>query len=460
MAVDPRLKALSGTSRRDFFRWVTAASVAVGLDRAGLLNFLNDNGGTAMADTLAASKVMRSFWLRAGTGGFANFQLLWPHVEVAKAGNAAFAFPWAANQVADAATDRPSVTHPGSPFAGMPKSKQVTAMMWSQNQTHTNVPTGDAAAGISTIAAMAAIQQAEPTLLPVIAVTPFNFGTAPGAPAAATVADPDGLIDLFNSAASRALLQSPENAALHEAYYKAFLGLNAAAGRTSLLKSYGTGKVAANLLGQNLAAKLRPTAADLTALGVTAQTPGTISAIAKTFIIGLKAMQLGLTSMVYQSVFRDDPHGLFAGGDTAPQNKAMQTKAAFDGMMKLAASMPSPTGNKTLGDEIMFVVDGDTPKQPTIRAGWPDGTPGNSNWIYVMSNGYLKTGWFGGVKANATAVGWDPQTGADVPGKTSAACTQDAAAAVLYAVAKGDSRRVQDFARFNLSDKIVNPIQL
>ncbi|MFY7901980.1 MAG: hypothetical protein ACOVOU_03615, partial [Rubrivivax sp.] len=49
-----------------------------------------------------------------------------------------------------------------------------------------------------------------------------------GAPAPALVANAGGMVDLFNSNASKTLLNTPKNAGLAEAYYKAFLYLNAA----------------------------------------------------------------------------------------------------------------------------------------------------------------------------------------------------------------------------------------
>lgn len=85
----------------------------------------------------------------------------------------------------------------------------------------------------------------------------------------------------------------------------------------------------------------------------------------------------------------------------------------------------------------MFTVTGDTPKNPLQRMGWPDGTPMNSNWLYVMGNGYLKTGWFGGVKADGSVSGWNPATGEEVPRQSSAVTANAAAAAVAYAVTSG-----------------------
>jgi hypothetical protein len=110
----------------------------------------------------------------------------------------------------------------------------------------------------------------------------------------------------------------------------------------------------------------------------------------------------------------------------------------FDAFRADAASIPDPSApGVTLADNLVFTVSGDTPKNPLQRMGWPDGTPQNSNWVYVMGNGYLKTGWFGGVKADGKVAGWDPATGAEVPGQASTVTANAAAAAAYFAVTCG-----------------------
>ena len=101
----------------------------------------------------------------------------------------------------------------------------------------------------------------------------------------------------------------------------------------------------------------------------------------------------------------------------------------------------------------MFTIHGDTPKDPTVREAWPDSTPGNSNWIYVYGNGYLKTGWHGGIDAAGVVSGFDPETGNVVAGQASTVTTNAAAAAASFAV-PGDMR-VWTLSRRRLSG-IVN----
>ena len=123
-----------------------------------------------------------------------------------------------------------------------------------------------------------------------------------------------------------------------------------------------------------------------------------------------------------------------------------------------ATADPQCTG-ATLADSVVMTIHGDTPKDPRDRNGWPDGTPGNSNWTYVLGNGLLKTGWFGGIDRNGGVQGFDPATGNDVAfngGNTAKAAT----AAIVYALAKGDPRRVGDFAQGLTLSGITNAVQM
>src|SRR5262249_37056944 len=127
----------------------------------------------------------------------------------------------------------------------------------------------------------------------------------------ASVADADGMVQLFNSAASQVILSKPQDAALYEAYYKAFLGFDHAAGRPTWARPLRTGKPSANFLGKNLAAQLKPTAQDMSNYGIDGSTPTKIAEIGKAMITASKAFKLGLTQSVIIPAMRDDPHGAF-----------------------------------------------------------------------------------------------------------------------------------------------------
>jgi len=458
---DQRLKDLRGNSRRDFLRWSATVAAVLGLERARFLNVLSDSAGVALADQAACPTTMRSIHLVAGNGGLAWFTQLFPQTDVALNGGTNAAFYALGKAKSAAGTNKPLVYAPDSPFQTLAATKQISAFMAGNNETHTSTPQSAAtiATGTGMIAAIAAIQAANPTLLPVIGINPITFGTAPGAPGVATVANSAGLVDLFNSAASRTLLQTPAAAALNDSYYRTFLSLNAASARATLTTPGNTGKVAANLLGKNLSAQLLPTSADDARYGVTgAQT--NIVEIAHAMCTAVKAFKLGLTSSVIIPAMRDDPHGAFNNMTQLAANvKALGT--IFTAFMADCAGIPDPSGcGKTLAEGVVFTIHGDTPKDPTNRNGWPDGTPNNSNWMYVFGNGFLKTGWFGNVSAARVATGFDPTTGNDVPGQGSGVTAAPAAAAAAYAVAKGDMRRVQDFYRGAAIDGMINAQQM
>ncbi len=459
--IDPKLKNLRGSNRRDFIRYATAMAAAVGVDRAGLLNYLSDSGGYALA-LEAGPKTCRSLHYIAGAGGLANFTqpFVIPAVATSQdAQNISYFAPGQATKQAGADKDWYLGPAGTTPFATKP---EMSAFVAGTNQAHTQTPTAES--GMNTLlASVAAIQSATPTLLPLIAVSPFPTSyVAPGAPAPTTVPNAAGLIGLFNSAASLALLSKPADAALHETYFKAFLGLNAVAGRTSVERSLNSSKVAVGLLAQNLSSKLTPSAAERASFGYQAGMPQPVVDLIDATITGLKAMGLGLTAMVTMPAFRDDPHGRFNNGNAEAKEYSTYIASLFDGLAAMAKGMPDPAGGtKSLWDSLVLTVHGDTFKDPFQRSGWGDNTPQGSSIVYLRSAGYIKTGWYGDMTNGAgtnpdTARGWDPQSGSAVAGKTSAQSMEDADAAVLYAIAKGDDRRVRDFVNFRLGSGVIN----
>lgn len=450
-----KLKNLQGKSRRNFLKWTSAVGAVLALDQSEILNVIADCGGTALAQG-AVAKTARSVHLVAGDGGFAWFQLLWPHTEIAKSGNNNFAYH-AFDSVVDAPTDKPSVWGKDTPWQDLGPKKQITGFMAGTNQTHTATPASAATVGggQSMMAVVASIQRASPSLIPVIAIDPVTFGTAPGAPQVTTVGDADGMVQLFNSAASRVALEVAEDAALFEAYYKAYLGLVKAAGRPTWTKQLSTGKSAANFLGQNLADKLAPSADDLMRYQVTNGTPNRLAQIARALITSARAFKLGLTQSVIMPAMRDDPHGAFGDMNNLNMTTSSLCRYMNEFMKDLNVTDPLDSG-KAIADNVVLTVHGDTPKNPRDRGGWPDGTPANSNWLYVMGNGYIKTGWFGGVKANGDVAGFDETTGNEVNGRPANATSAAAGAAVAFAVAKGDMNRVKDFYTGPAIDALVN----
>jgi hypothetical protein len=156
----------------------------------------------------------------------------------------------------------------------------------------------------------------------------------------------------------------------------------------------------------------------------------------------------------------DDPHGAF--GDMANLVTTVSTLGKIlDGFMTDLMSVDDPScAGKRIGDNLVLSIHGDTPKTPLNRSGWPDGTPGNSNWVYVLGNGALKTGWFGGIDRNGNVATWNPDTGAAVPGGSSNNVGAAAAATIAYAVAKGDLRRVNTFFSGSTLAGVTHPVQM
>jgi len=445
--IDEHLKHLDGIARRNFLRWTAAAGAILALDRSKVLDVIADCAGIAMADEATCAATNRSVHLVAGNGGFAWFQLLWPHVDIAKANNPAFAFHANGTYTESIDTNNAFIHVPEAPWQTLDKRRRISAFMAGVNETHNSVPDSAATLGNGTglLAAVTAIQRQTPSLLPVIAVEPFPFGTALGAPQVATVTNADGMVELFNSAASRQTLALENDAALFEAYYKALVGLHAAANQSTFSRALGIGKTSANFLGKNLATQLAPTMGDITRYGIDGGTDTKIVEIGKALIIAANAFKLGLTQSVIIPAMRDDPHQAFADM-TNLRTTVSKLGKVLDEFMNDLLAMPDPLCTaRSLADNIIMTVHGDTPKDPRQANGWPDGTPNNSNWLYVMGNGHLKTGWFGGVKADGRTDGFGPTTGKNVPNQPSAATSAAAGAAVAFSIAKGDMRQVQDF---------------
>jgi hypothetical protein len=218
--------------------------------------------------------------------------------------------------------------------------------------------------------------------------------------------------------------------------------LNRAANRATTQASYLTGRSAAGFLGTNLAAKLEITPADLTRYGISGSSRQNVENIARTLIVTVKAFKLGLTNAVVLPAMRDDPHNAFSSGDvnTVPP----QLKAVFDAFMADLVATTDDATLKSLADDTVITIHGDTMKNPLNRSGWPDGTPGNTNVVYVYSAGHLKSGWFGSIDRQGTVSGYS-STGAPAA-YSSANTARFAMASIAYAIAKRDERAISAFA--------------
>jgi hypothetical protein len=262
------------------------------------------------------------------------------------------------------------------------------------------------------------------------------------------------IVGLFNSAASRAggLLEKARyagHADLYRAHYETLAALNRASSRPTTRAAYQTARNASAFLGKNLAAELAITTTDLASYGVDTNMRPEVRDLARVLIVTAKAFHMRLTSSVVVPSLRDDPHTAFT---TLPATNATvaNLKRVLDAFMLDLSNRMDPITKKPLSEEIVMTIEGDTPKTPLNNQGWGDETPSNSNWMYVLGGGKLKTGWFGGITPNGTTTGFNPTTGASTAynGDLQA---KAAVAAVAYAVTRGDMRAVQDFTRQDIT---------
>ena len=493
---DYKVRDLRGPERRNFLKYMTIAAAGFGLERSKFLNFLADHGGTALAADQCA-ETNRHVGIVAGGGNFCQWQLMWPVPDVAAANNPAFAYskmgegfmfngdkPYFQNGPGD----KPFYYGPDSPFVvGGAPTRPMSAFLVADPVVHHRKPLrqitikgalpgnaqgaddGIAGGSVTLFAAIGALQRTTTSILPSIGVAPASIGNAPGAPALAVVPSADAMVDLFNSAAARVILAAEKDKDLFETYYKAILGLREAAGRPTWSRELDIAKKAANLIGKNLSKELLPSAADLTFYGITEMmgvpvanwystgndgTPARerVVNMAKALCITKKAFALGLTNQVIIGTVPEaggangftDPHATFddiAGAHTVIKYWGM----ALDRFYQDLATSPDPAcTTQTLDKTTILTVHGDHPHDPLSRPGWKDSTPGNANWLYVMGNGYIPSGWHGQARTDNTAGGIDPAKGTEIPYNGTNA-VHAASAAILYAIAKGNKKLIKDF---------------
>jgi hypothetical protein len=454
-------------TRRGLIKWSLATGVALGVSQTRILEILAKHAGNSVAEAASASPTKRSVHLRGVNGGIAWFTLLWPHNAIAAAAgnNPNTTWPFAAAQTRQITGTGGALTlGPQTPFANFAPERQMTVFMAGSNEAHTDKPISITRSlnGNSMFAIVAALQQASPSVIPMINVNGFDLGSAPGAPRPAVVPTGDDIVGLFNSAASRAggLLEAAKyagHADLYKAHYETLAALNRAADRPTTHEAYTTARSAAEFLGKNLRAQLEITPDDLAFYGIDGTMRPEVQAIGHTLIVTAKAFQMRLTSSVVLPTLDDDPHDAFV--DTAKFNATVPgLKRVLDAFMADLARKNDPVTNTPLSDDIVMTIDGDTPKTPLDRTQWLDPTPANSNWIYVYGGGKLKTGWFGGIAPggqDGQTSGFNPTTGAATTQYDGDLQAKAAVGAIAYAVTRGDIRAVQDFTRLDISGLIV-----
>jgi hypothetical protein len=504
--VNYKIKDLRGPQRRTFLGMMGAVAAGFALERSKLLNFLLDQGGSAMADE-ACSETNRHVGIVSGGGNYCLWQLLFPVPEVGAANNAVFAYHAPGMgvhhnsdkpQFVAGPADRPFFYGPQAPFydtAMMAPTYPMTALLTADPVVHHRKPLrqvtidgplpgnaqgandGGADGSVTLFAAISAIQRSTVSILPSIGIAPAAIGNAPGAPGFSVVPTAGAMVDLFNSAAAQKILKAEGDKAMYETYYKAILGLRDAAGRPTWSRELETTKSAANLIGRNLADALMPQPADRTLYGIPeiemakgsffggAGGADRLINMALGLITTVKAFQLGLTNQVIIGVPAEsgggnftDPHGAFDDDLPGSINTVTMFARFLNSFYAQLAAIDDPAcTSKKLDKTTILTVHGDHPHDPLKRPAWPDSTPGGCNWMFVMGGGYLPSGWHGWPKIDNTCDGIDPTTGLAMPYNATAAA-HASSAAVLYAVAKGDMKKVDEFYKGPAITALVNKV--
>lgn len=447
-------------TRRALIKWSLATGAALGVSRSKIFEILERTAGKGVAFAASMSPFTKVFDIEWGTGSLAWMTLLWPFPDIAKAGNSAFAWDAQVKVENISGTHGPLVRGLNTPWSGLPSEKQMTVFIAGKSRTHAEIEaTTTVIDGANVLATIIGLQAAVPAVIPAISVgsymTPPADGPLGGA-VATSVGSPDNMVDLFNSAASRAtgLLVNASDAGLYAAHYQAFIQLNRAASRSTQRAGYATASAAAKFLGTNLRAQLQPTPDDLTRYGINGDTRSSVAELGRTMIIAVKAMKMGLTNLVQVRGPNDDPHGAFKSTDY--QTIPSQLKIIFDAFMgDLRNTIDDNTG-QPLADNIVIINKGDNFKNPTIRDAWPDSTPGGSNAVWVYGAGHLYSGFFGNISAAGVAQG----VGADgklTVGYDPVSTAKQALASILYAVAKRDDRAIQSFVGSTTVSGIFGP---
>lgn len=383
----------------------TGSSGSGGMGTSGSGSTGPDAGLATDANGLPECTAQRVVQLVGGNGGLAWFALIWPFPFLITNFDPRFSYD-DPNNVKSVTSDP---VHPlfvrrigtRATWEGLGQDSYPSVLLAGSNEAHTYQPQSISLSGSEgLVAAAAAIQTGLKPLVPVLEFAPGGpYGTAPGAPPVNNVNDVNDAISLFHG-----IITSDIEQQLHPS--------------TTQLANYVPS-------GSN------PYEATL----------GTQLAFAA------NAFRLGLTGSVILEALSNDPHGAFDTGEaTSSANRVAEILDAF--YQDLAASNEtacSHNGNPlSLADNVVLIVTGDTFKDPLNHAAWKDSTPGNANLIYVRSNGFLKTGWFGQIDSTGAAMSFDPATGQLVNPPFGPA-TSAAFAGVLYAVARGNKIMVRPY---------------
>jgi hypothetical protein len=293
-----------------------------------------------------------------------------------------------------------------------------TAFVAGSNQAHTATPGTTVLGATDVVAAGAAAQKG---LSPAVAVLSFKlgatdmpYGSAPNGPTATSAADVVGALAALKAATS---------------------------------------------ISAELEKALTPDPAKLATWYPPGSAPA-VAALAERLLFTANAFRHGLVGTVIMPAVDDDPHGAFATAGYAATRADTMAKILDSFYAELASGNETSCSHDgkplSVADNTVLVASGDTPKNSFDNVDWPDGSPLNSNLVYVRSNGFLVPGWFGALTPQGKS-DFDPKTGELVPSPAAAASKTGALQGLLYAITRGDAKAVAAVAPAAYDGLIAKP---
>jgi hypothetical protein len=423
MALRRKYIELTDHERRNFVKWTLGVGAALGLKPWKVFEVNEDILGPAHAQS-AATVGYKHIHLDFSNGGLSWMTQMFPHTSQANDTGKSFYKTGQALPLADSNMLLSPDLHM---FTNHP-TKSVQAIICGNNETHTGAPNSvlQLPGGSNAIAYSAALMMSYPVLIPSVAIgqnLDNSFGAAPGAPTLTSVASADDFRGLFaqKSRSTGYVLNQDADNAKYGAYYRAMISLWAASKRATFTMPAKITKSALNIMSMQLADALAVNGADLNRYGVDVPgVDGNVTAMARAFITVAKAFSLNLVNQVVIRCSPNDPHQAFADGrsDSVPPVMSKVMDSLMDDLMGMA--LPGSASQK-LGDQVIISASGDTYKNPNDPNGWGDGTPNNSNILYIIANKSMLNlkGWAGTIAdgGNGTTLNqkFNPLTNAAVP---------------------------------------------
>ena len=431
-------------SRRALLGWMGAAGACLAIPAWKVWEVIEGTHGKAWAQDASCITAKRYIGWDSGVGAQAVWTNMWTSVAIGQntTGNEAYTYIGQGDRGEAIASPNPNANPVWYSPAGRVALEPITnkdtygmsVFVVNGNQTHTQTATVSNLTtrgfGVQAAAGVFGIQN--PGLLAGFNVSDAFVGTAPGAVQFVTVPNAASIVDQVNSAATQAgaLLSNERNASRWKANYDALMSLNRIAGKETTKKPFGIAKTGAFVIGKNLANLIRPTPEQELRYGYTTGI-NRVREFGATLATLANAMTNGIVSVAAIQQMNHDPHGAF-NDEAGFRQELMGYGNALKGFFEDMSVEDPYCPGKLMYENLVMKFHGDTMKNPFNRSGWPDGTPQQSQMIYMFGGREVRPGFYGDM-ANGNAVGWDVQTGAVSGQAPTQMETQHVAALTLYA---------------------------